>query len=218
MLCMSGWIFRGWATASATALFGPWPYSSFARRSLRPLPHSGRPNCGFGWRRSSSSSNRRGSSSPSVVATGTLLDLLHMLRLGMGRAQSGIAFSPTTVSSRWRLRRCWTGIWRWRRGGWSQLPKAEVVLAVGPVLYGGGRIIANTQHKQSVTSISSRSSRPWRWCAQATASQRLLAPRSMTGRQAATATAAYSCDRTVAASSLRLWNGWRRRRRGGAGF
>jgi hypothetical protein len=219
VLCMSGWIFRGWATASATALFGPWPYSSFVRRSLRPLPHCGRPNCGFGWRRSSSSSNRRGSSSPSVVATGTLLDLLHMLRLGMGRAQSDIAFfTPITVSSRWRLRRCWTGIWRWRRGEWSQLPKAEVVLAVGPVLYGGGRIIANTQHKQSVTSISSRSCRPWRWCAQVTASQRFLAPRPMTGRQAVMATAAYSCDRTVATPSLRLGNGWRRRRRGGAGF
>ncbi len=135
-------------------------------------------DCGFGWRRSSSSSNRRGSSSPSVVATGTLLDLLHMLCLGMGRAHSDIAFfTPTTDSSRWRLRRCWTGIWRWRRGEWSQLPKAGVVLAVGPVLYGGGRFIANTQHKQSVTSISSRSCRPWRWCAQVTASQRFLAPR-----------------------------------------
>jgi hypothetical protein len=29
VLCMSGWIFRRRATASATALFGPWPYSSF---------------------------------------------------------------------------------------------------------------------------------------------------------------------------------------------
>jgi hypothetical protein len=105
-------------------------------------------DCGFGWGRSSSSSNRRGSSSPSVVATCTVLDLLHMLRLGMGRAQSDIAFfTPTTVSSPWRLRRCWTGMSRWRRGEWSQLPKAEVVLAVGLVLYGGGLFIANTQHK-----------------------------------------------------------------------
>ncbi len=102
-------------------------------------------DCGFGWGRSSSSSNRRGSSSPSVVATGTVLGLLHMR---MGRAQSAIAFfTPTTVSSRWRLRRCWTGIWRRRRGEWSQLPKAEVVLAVGLVLYSGGLFIANTQHK-----------------------------------------------------------------------
>jgi hypothetical protein len=86
---------------------------------------------------------RRGSSSPSVVATGTLLDLLHLLRLGMGRAQSDIAFfTPTTVSSWWRLRRCWTGTWRQRRGEWSQLPKAEVVLAVGLVLYGGGLFIS----------------------------------------------------------------------------
>ena len=36
VICMFGWIFRGRATASATALLGPWPYSSFVRRSLRP--------------------------------------------------------------------------------------------------------------------------------------------------------------------------------------
>jgi hypothetical protein len=54
--------------------------------------------------------NRRGSSSPSVVATGLVLDLPQLLRLGMGRAQSDIAFfTPTTVLSRWRLRQCWTG-------------------------------------------------------------------------------------------------------------
>jgi hypothetical protein len=34
---------------------------------------------------------------------------------------------------------------------WSQLPKAEVVLAVSLVLYGGGIFIANTQHKQTDT-------------------------------------------------------------------
>ncbi len=39
MLCMFGWIIRGRTMASAMALFGPWPYSSFIRRSLRPLPH-----------------------------------------------------------------------------------------------------------------------------------------------------------------------------------
>jgi hypothetical protein len=87
--------------------------------------------------------NRRGSSSPSVVATGTVLDLLHLLRLGMGRAQSDIAFfTPTTVLSRWRLRRSWTGTWRRRRGECSQLPKAQVVLALGLVLYGGGLFIS----------------------------------------------------------------------------
>jgi hypothetical protein len=175
---MFGWIFRRRATASATALFGPWPYSSIFRRSLCPLPHCHRSGLRLRMGRSSSSSNRRGSSSPSVVATGTELDLLHLLRLGMGRAQSNIAFfTPTTVSSRWRLRRCWTGTWRWRRGKWSQLPKGEVVLAIGLVLYGGGLFRANTQHKQSVTSTSSRSCRPWRWWAQVTASQRFLAPR-----------------------------------------
>jgi hypothetical protein len=36
--------------------------------------------------------------------------------------------------------------------------------------------------------------------------------------QAATATAAYSCDRVVAALLLRLEGGWRWRRRGGTGY
>ncbi len=40
--------------------------------------------------------------------------------------------------------------WQQRRGEWSQLPKAEVDLAVSLVLYGGGIFIAYTQHKQSV--------------------------------------------------------------------
>jgi hypothetical protein len=66
-------------------------------------------DCGFGWGRSSFVRYRRGSSSPSVVASGSVLDLPHLLRLGMGRAQSEIAFfTPITVSSRWRLRRCMT--------------------------------------------------------------------------------------------------------------
>jgi hypothetical protein len=65
---------------------------------------------GCGWRRSSFVRYRRGSSSPSVVAVGSVIDLPHLLRLGMGRAQSEIAFfTPTTVSSRWRLRRWMTG-------------------------------------------------------------------------------------------------------------
>ncbi len=100
-------------------------------------------DCGFGWGRSSSPSVGGGSSSPSVVSTGTVLDLPHLLRLGMGRAQSGIAFfTPTTVSSRWQLRRCWTGTMATAARRWSQLPKAEVVLAVGLVLYGGGLFIS----------------------------------------------------------------------------
>jgi hypothetical protein len=108
---MSGWILRGRAKASATALFGPWPYSSFVRRSLRPLPH-----CRWSGLQLRMGAliifvrYRRGSSSPSVVATGSVLDLPHLLRLGMGRAQSEIAFfTPTTVSSQWQLRRCRTG-------------------------------------------------------------------------------------------------------------
>ncbi len=65
-------------------------------------------DCGFGWGALVIFvHNRRGSSSPSVVATGTVLDLLHLLRLGMGRAQGVLAFfTPTMVSSQWRLRQC----------------------------------------------------------------------------------------------------------------
>jgi hypothetical protein len=179
---MFGWIFRRRATASATALFGPWPYSSLVRRSLCPSPHRHRSG-----RRLRMGvlvifvHNRRGSSSPSSGRHGcslkTALDLPHLLRLGMGRAQSGIVFSP-------QLRFCPSGScagvgparWRRRRGEWSQLPKAEFVLAVSLVLYGGGFFLDYTQHKQS-DSISSRSCCPWRWWAQVTASQRFLAPR-----------------------------------------
>ncbi len=74
-----------------------------------------------------------------------------------------------------------------------------------------------------IHSISSRSCCPWRWLAQVTASQRFLAPRPIgetpvgVSWQAVTATAAYSCDRTVAALLLRLGNGWRWQRRCGTG-
>ncbi len=45
--------------------------------------------------------------------------------------------------------------------------------------------------------------------AQVTASQRFLAPRPIGETSVVvTATAAYSCDRTVAALLLRLGNGW----------
>jgi hypothetical protein len=101
------------------------------------------PGCGFGWRRSLSRPQQRGSSSPSVVATGSVLDLPQLLRLGMGRAQSDIAFSPQL---RFRPGGGCAGVeparWRWRRGERSQLPKAGVVLAVGLVLYGGGLFIS----------------------------------------------------------------------------
>jgi hypothetical protein len=61
-LCKPGWIFRGWATASATALFGPWPCSSFVRRSLHPSPCR---ICRLGGALISIiHNNRRGSSSP----------------------------------------------------------------------------------------------------------------------------------------------------------
>ncbi len=97
-----------------------------------------------GWRRSSFVRYRRGSSSPSVVAAGSVLDLPHLLRLGMGRAQSEIAFSPQL---RFRPDGGCAGEgparWRRRRGERSQLPKTEVVLAVGLVLYGGGLFISS---------------------------------------------------------------------------
>ncbi len=36
VFCLFGWIFRRRATASATALFGPWPYSSFVGGAFAP--------------------------------------------------------------------------------------------------------------------------------------------------------------------------------------
>jgi hypothetical protein len=94
VLCMFGWIFRGRGTASATALFGPWPYSSFVGGAFAPCLIAAGRDFGCGWGRSSFVRYRRGSSSPSVVAAGSVSDLLHLLRLGMGRAQGEIAFLP----------------------------------------------------------------------------------------------------------------------------
>jgi hypothetical protein len=139
----------------------------------------------------------------------------------MGGLERIAFFTPTTASSRWRLRR-WTARWRQRRGEWSQLPKVEVVLAVSLVLHGGGIFIANTQQKQTDTfmpfmlslevvgpgyglSMAPSATPHWR-----DASWRV-------SWQAVTATAAYSCDRAVAALLLRLEGGWRWRRRGGTG-
>jgi hypothetical protein len=123
---------------------------------------------------------RRGSSSPPSGRHGRSLttapDLPQLLRLGM-KGLERIAFSPQLQL---RPGGGYAGFgparWRQRRGEWSQLPKAEVILAVSLVLCGGGFFIAYTQHKQS-DSISSRSCCPWRWLAQVTASQRFLAPR-----------------------------------------
>jgi hypothetical protein len=56
---------------------------------------------------------RRGSSSPPSGCHGRSLttepDLPHLLLLGMGRPRAYSIFTPTPASSRWRLRRCWTG-------------------------------------------------------------------------------------------------------------
>jgi hypothetical protein len=56
---------------------------------------------------------RRGSSLPPSGRHGRSLltepDLPQLLRLGMGRPRAYSIFTPTTASSRWRLRRCWIG-------------------------------------------------------------------------------------------------------------
>jgi hypothetical protein len=103
--CMPGWIFRGWATASATALFGPRPCSSFARRSLCPSPC-----CHLLCRRLRAGAYhiihniKRGSSSPLSGRHGrsqkTVLELSQLLRLGMGWAQSNIAPTPQQLRLR----------------------------------------------------------------------------------------------------------------------
>jgi hypothetical protein len=55
-----GWTPRGCATAPATALFGPWPYSPFVRRSLRPSSRHRRSGLRLGWGRSPTSSTTSG--------------------------------------------------------------------------------------------------------------------------------------------------------------
>jgi hypothetical protein len=176
VLCMFGWIFRGRATALATALFGPWLYSSFVWRSLCPSSRqhrSGR-RLEMGALVNIVHNIRRGSSSPPSGRHGcsstTEPDLPHLLRLGMGGPTALQHFHPNygfvPVAATPVLDQAW---WRQRRCEWSQLPKAEVVLAVSLVLYGSGFFSAVTQHKQSA-SISIRSCCPWRWWAQVTAS------------------------------------------------
>jgi hypothetical protein len=48
VLSMPGWIFGRRATASAAALFGPWPDSSFARRNPHPSPRLAGQDIGLG--------------------------------------------------------------------------------------------------------------------------------------------------------------------------
>jgi hypothetical protein len=106
--------------ASATALFGPWPDSSFVRRSLRPLPHHRRSGHWLQtWRLSSSSiTSGGGRLRHQVVATGVAeyqkqTCLLAAPGYGEGREQHRI-FTPTTALSHWRLRRWWI-LARWQR-------------------------------------------------------------------------------------------------------
>jgi hypothetical protein len=94
---------------------------------------------------------RRGSSSLPSGRLGRSLTTEPDLSQWVGGGLEHIAFSPQL---RLRPGGGYAGVgparWRQRRGKWSQLPKAEVVLAVSLVLYGGGIFIAYTQHKQSV--------------------------------------------------------------------
>jgi hypothetical protein len=93
-----GWTPRGCATASATALFGPWPYSPFAQRSLRPSSRHHRSGRLLGWGRSPTLSIRRGSSLPSSGRPGRSLttkpDLPQLLHLGMGGPRAYSIFHP----------------------------------------------------------------------------------------------------------------------------
>ncbi len=151
MLSMFGWIFRGWAMASATALFGPWPYSSFVRRSLRPLPHC----------RWSGLRLRMGALIIRPLQEGVVFAISGRRGLSTRLASSatpGYGESPERNSIFPQLRflpddGC-AGVgparWRRRRGEWSQLPKTEVVLAVGLVLYGGGFFISLYTTKNSL--------------------------------------------------------------------
>ncbi len=58
-------------------------------------------------------------------------------------------YAPTTASSQCRPCQCRSLTrWRRRRGGQSQLPKAEFVLVASPAQNGVGFSKENTQHKQ----------------------------------------------------------------------
>jgi hypothetical protein len=119
---------------------------------------------------------RRGSSLPPSGRHGRNLttepDLPQLLRLGMGEPRAYSIFTPTTVSSRWWLRRCWT-----RHGGdsgeangrnfrrrRSSLPSVSSFTAVA--------LPQQLHNIKQFVSISIRSCCPWRWWAQVMASQR----------------------------------------------
>ncbi len=126
---------------------------------------------------------RRGSSSPPSGRPGRSLITETDLPLCCAWVWGGLEriafFTPTTASSRWRLRRCWTG---------TVATTARRMVATSE---GGGRPCRQSRllrwwhlHSQYTTetdrfqySISDRSCCPWRWFAQARASQRFLAPR-----------------------------------------
>ena len=112
MICMYGWILRRRATASATALFGPWPYSPFVGGAFAPrLSGAG---CDFGLggdfvniayniekgASSSSSGGRR-----KGVANNTNR-FVSFAAPGYGEGPVRYSnYAPMTASSQWRLRR-----------------------------------------------------------------------------------------------------------------
>jgi hypothetical protein len=118
---------------------------------------------------------RRGSSSPPSGHHGRSLTTEQDLPQCCAWVWGGLERTAFSPQLRLRPGGGYAGVgparWQQRRGEWSQLPKAEVVLAVSLVLYGGSSSLAVTQHKQ-FASISIRSCCPWRWCAQVIASQR----------------------------------------------
>jgi hypothetical protein len=126
--------------------------------------------------RSSSSSTTSGEGRPGhqVVGTGVAYISTRPASFaapGYGEGPERYSnYAPTTASSQCRPVRS-LARWRRRRGGWSQLLKAEVVLVDSLAQNGAGFSKESTQHKQFAT-ISVRSCFPWRWLAQVAASQR----------------------------------------------
>jgi hypothetical protein len=110
LLCMLGWIFKRWATSSATALFGPWPDSSMCLAEVVHLRliFGGR-ICGSrcGARHHRPQQQERGSSSPSSTRHGRSLtsstDNLFCRTWASWGAQVAAIFYPNYDSFQWRL-------------------------------------------------------------------------------------------------------------------
>ncbi len=108
VICMSGWIFRRRATASATALFGPWPYSSLVGGAFALRLDVVGPDFGLGWgvRQHHPQQGRR--PCHQVVAMGVANIITRPVSFavpGYGEGPERHSnYAPTTASSQWRLR------------------------------------------------------------------------------------------------------------------